>query len=404
MTENSIKRNLYFNKVEPFIDKNIIKVIVGQRRVGKSYLLLQLIDFVKKRAPDTHIIFIDKEKFDFDNIRNYSDLINYCTARLVANTKNYIFIDEVQDIEGFEKALRHFYSSKNIDIYCTGSNANLLSGELASTLSGRYIELKVYSLTYPEFLVFHNLKNSSASLKRYLQIGGLPYIINLKPEDEVIFEYLKNIFSTIIYKDIIARHGIRNHAFLENLVKYLASNTGNLISAKKVSDFLKSQNLRISPQIVIDYLHYLQNAFLIFKVPRSDISGKKVFETNEKYYFEDIGLKNVLGGISHFQINQVLENVVYHHLLVLGYDIAVGVSGDKEIDFICTKHGRKLYVQVTYLLSDQKVIDREFGNLADVSDNYPKIVVSLDEYAPAGVNGIQHVHLREFLTNFEQYQ
>jgi len=403
MKTNNVKRNLYFSKIEPFIDKSMIKVLVGQRRVGKSYLLRQVMDYIIEQTPNANIIFIDKEKFEFDSIRNYIDLINYCHSKIERNQKNYLFVDEIQDVENFEKALRHFYSSENMDIYCTGSNANLLSGELAGTLSGRYIEIKVYSLTYPEFLEFHKLENNKTSLDHYLRIGGLPYIINLRPDKEVIYEYLKNIFATIIYKDIITRYKVRNHSFLENLVKYLATNTGNLISAKKVSDFLKSQNVNMSPQIVIDYLQYLQNAFVVFKVARSDISGKKVFETNEKFYFEDIGLKNVIGGVSNFQINQVLENVVYNHLLVLGYDISVGVSGNKEIDFVCSKEGKKRYVQVTYLLSDDKVTKREFGNLAAINDNYPKMVVSLDEFAPDNINGILHIHLIDFLTDFESY-
>ena len=403
MNQTYIKREYYIKKIEPFIDKNLIKVIIGQRRVGKSYLLLQLIDFVQQKNQKSNIIFIDKEKYDFDKINTYSDLIKYCESKIIQNRKNYIFIDEIQDIENFEKALRHFYSMPNIDLYCTGSNAKLLSGELATYLSGRYIEIKVYSLTYNEFLTFHKLENNISNLNKYLRIGGLPYIINLKPDEGIIFEYLKNIYSTIIYKDIITRYKIRNHSFLESLVKYLASNTGNLISAKKISDFLKSQNIKIFPQTVIDYLIYLQNAFLIFKVARTDIRGKKIFETNEKYYFEDIGLKNVIAGTYNFQINQVIENVVYNHLLILDYKINVGITGNKEIDFICNKQGKKMYVQVTYLLSDQKVIDREFGNLSEIKDNYPKYVISLDEYAPDNIDGIKHVHLRDFLTNFEKY-
>ena len=403
MNQTYIKREYYIKKIEPFIDKNLIKVIIGQRRVGKSYLLLQLIDFIKQKNQKSNIIFIDKEKYDFDKINTYSDLIKYCESKIIQNRKNYIFIDEIQDIENFEKALRHFYSMPNIDLYCTGSNAKLLSGELATYLSGRYIEIKVYSLTYNEFLTFHKLENNISNLNKYLRIGGLPYIINLKPDVGIIFEYLKNIYSTIIYKDIITRYKVRNHSFLESLVKYLASNTGNLISAKKISDFLKSQNIKIFPQTVIDYLTFLQNAFLIFKVTRTDIRGKKIFETNEKYYFEDIGLKNVIAGTYNFQINQVIENVVYNHLLILDYKINVGITGNKEIDFICNKQGKKIYVQVTYLLSDQKVIDREFGNLSEIKDNYPKYVISLDEYAPDNIDGIKHVHLRDFLTDFEKY-
>ena len=398
MKENLIAREIYINKLLPFIDKNLIKVIVGQRRVGKSYLLLQIMEHLKKENTLANIIYINKEKYEFDALRTYQDLTNYCESKLSQVTKNYIFIDEIQDIEHFEKTLRHFYSQPNVDIYCTGSNAKLLSGELATYLSGRYIEIKVYSLSYLEFLKFHNLQNTLESLEYYMQIGGLPYLVNLLPRKEVIFEYLSNILSTIIYKDIIARYHIRNHSFLENLVKFLSQNTGNLISAKKISDYLKSQNIKMSPQIVLDYLQYLENAFLVFKVKRTDLTGKKVFETSEKYYFEDIGIKNALAGENNFQINQVIENLIFNHLKIMGYEVNVGVLGDKEIDFICHKQGKKLYLQAAYLLPDEKVKEREFGNLLQINDNYRKVVVSLDKYAPKDYNGIEHIYLLDFLT------
>lgn len=399
MNKKLIKRSLYLDKILPFTDKNLIKVIVGQRRVGKSYLLYQITEHIKTNNPQANIIYINKERYEFDTIKNYSDLIEYCQSKLKPTKKNYLLIDEIQDIENFEKALRHFYSESNIDIYCTGSNAKLLSGELADVLSGRYIEIKMYGLSWSEFLEFHKLENTIESLNKYLEIGGLPYIINLSPEKEVIFEYLRNIFSAIIYKDIIARYNIRNHHFLENLVKYLANNTGNLISAKRISDYLKSQNIKMSPQIVLDYLSYLENAFLIFKVKRSDLSGKKVFEVIEKYYFEDLGLKNAITGENNIQINQVIENVIFNHLKIAGYDVKVGAIGNKEVDFIAEKQGKKIYIQAAYLLPDEKVIKREFGNLSEIKNNYKKVVVSLDQYAPKNIQGIDHVHLIDFLSN-----
>ncbi len=402
-TPDNISRPYYLKKIEPFARQNLIKVLTGQRRVGKSFLLRQLMDNFARQDPGANIIFVDKEKYAFDPIRTYADLVEHCQARIVADRDNYIFIDEVQDVQDFEKALRHLYALPRVDLYCSGSNANMLSGELATTLSGRYVELKVFSLSYKEFLDFHRLPDAKDSLDRYLRVGGLPYLVHLRPDEEVVFEYLRNIASTIIYKDIIKRNNIRNFSFLENLVAYLALNTGNLISAKKISDFLKSQNLKMSPQIVIDYLGSLRDAFLVHKVQRSDLHGKQRFAQNEKYYFEDIGLKNVLAGIDNFQINQVLENVVFNHLLMLGYEISVGISGDKEIDFVCSKPGKKLYVQVAYLLSDPKVMEREFGNLAALKDNYPKLVISLDDYAPNNVQGIKHLHLRKFLLNFEEH-
>ena len=396
----NIKREYYLKKIEPFIGKGLIKVIIGQRRVGKSYLLLQIMEMVKERDSSSNNILIDKEKYDFDEIKNYKDLIEYVQKNLSTNKKNNIFIDEIQDIEHFEKALRHFYSEENIDIYCTGSNANLLSGEIATYLSGRYIAIKVFSLSWHEFLQFHKLPNNKSSLQKYINFGGLPFIKHLPFDEKIIFEYLESIYSTIIYKDIIARHNIRNTNFLENLVKFTANNVGSILTSKKISDYLKSQKLNISPQIVLTYLDYLQQAFLIFKVKRADIVGKKIFEIGEKYYFEDWGIKNAIVGYKQLHINQVLENIVFIHLITNGYNVTIGKSGTKEIDFICERDGNRIYIQVAYLIPDEKVRDREFGNLLDIKDNYRKIVVSLDEYTLKNYKGIEHLHLQEFLTNF----
>lgn len=396
----NIKREYYLKKIEPFIGKGLIKVIIGQRRVGKSFLLLQIMEMIKVRDSSSNNIFIDKEKYDFDEIKNYKDLIEYVQKNLSTNKKNNIYIDEILDIEHFEKALRHFYSEENIDIYCTGSNANLLSGEIATYLSGRYIEIKVFSLSWHEFLQFQKLPNNKSSLQKYINFGGLPFIKHLPFDEKIIFEYLESIYSTIIYKDIIARHNIRNTNFLENLVKFSANNVGSILSSKKISDYLKSQKLNISPQIVLTYLDYLQQSFLIFKVKRADIVGKKIFEIGEKYYFEDWGIKNAIVGYKQLHINQVLENIVFIHLIINSYNVTIGKSGTKEIDFICERDGNRIYIQVAYLIPDEKVRDREFGNLLDIKDNYRKIVVSLDEYTLKNYKGIEHLHLQEFLTNF----
>jgi len=393
-----IPRSAYFDKIKPFINQNLIKVIVGQRRVGKSYLLYQIMDEITKTYAEGNIIYINKERFEFDEIQDYKNLIEYVENKKNNKIKNYLFIDEIQDITEFEKALRHFVLDEKMDIYCTGSNANLLSGELASYLSGRYIEFKVYSLSYIEFLVFHNFENNNETLKKYLLWGGLPFIKNLVENNDVISDYLRNIFSTIIYKDIIARHNIRNSYFLENLVKFLANNTGNIISAKKISDYLKSQNLKISPQIVMNYLDYLIQAFLIYDVKRTDLFGKKIFEINEKYYFEDWGIMNSIIGFNNMDISKTIENCILVHLKINEYNVMVGKTKDKEIDFVCEKNGEKLYIQACYLFTDEKVKKREFGNLLEIKDNYPKIVVSLDEFAPKNVNGVKHIILREFLS------
>ncbi len=400
-SKNIILRNAYLGKIEPFIDKNIIKIITGQRRVGKSYTLLQLIELIQKKNPKANIIFIDKEKYDFDNILNYIDLIDFIQKNQSEKEKNYLFIDEIQEIEQFEKALRHYYDLSNFDIYCTGSNASLLSGELATFLSGRYIELKVYSLSYTEFLEFHQFENSNESLKKYLNYGGLPFIKNLPDNEEIIHDYLRNIYTTIIYKDIIGRFGVRNTFFLENLVKYLALNTSNLISAKKISEYLKSQNQNMSVQVILNYLSHLQDAFLIFKVQRADIIGKKIFELNEKYYFEDWGIRNALIGFKQQLINQIIENVIFLHLKICGFVIYVGKLGDKEIDFVAERNGETVYIQAAYIISDETVIEREFGNMLKINDNWRKIVVSMDEYTLKNFKGIEHHKLIDFLTDFK---
>jgi len=398
MSKNIIIRTNYINKVIPFINTDLIKVLIGQRRVGKSYLLKSIIEHIQKKDKKANIIYIDKELSDFDSISDYNSLITYTELQINTLVKNYLFVDEIQDIQQFEKALRHFQNKQSVDIYCTGSNANLLSGELATFLSGRYIEIKVNTLSYIEFLEFHALDNNNESLTKYLKWGGLPFIKNLVKQDDVIYDYLRNITSTIIYKDVIQRYKVRNIDFFENLIHYLANNTGNLFTAKKISDYLKSQKVDISTKVVLSYLHYLQNAFLIHKLKRINLSGKNIFATNNKYFFEDWGLRNALIGLSHFNVPAVLENIVFIHLINLNYEVGIGVINEQEIDFVAKKDGEILYVQVSYLITDEKVQLREFGNLLLIKDNYPKYVVSLDEYLIGSYKGVKHIHLREFLS------
>lgn len=394
-----IKRPVYLEKIRPYIDKDIIKVIIGQRRVGKSYMLYQIMDEIITRHNHSQIIYVNKELDDFEKIRTYSDLLEYVKSKETGSGKKYLFIDEIQEIEGFEKALRSLQAKGDYDIYCTGSNAKLLSGELASYLSGRYVEIKVYSLSFSEFIDFHKLSNSQESLFKYFKFGGLPYLINLKLEEHIVYDYLKNIYAAILFKDVVKRYNVRNINFLENLVRYLADNTGSLVSSKKISDFLKSQKIKISPQLVLDYLSHLESAFFIFKAVRADIAGKKIFEIGEKYYFEDLGLRHSIVGYKANDINKIMENAVYQHLKISGYIIHVGKTGDKEINFICERSGKKIYVQVAYLLQDEMTITREFGNLMEIKDNYPKYVVSMDEaISGSDFNGIEHLQIRDFIS------
>ncbi len=397
MKKEYIKRPLYLEKIKPFIGKSLIKVLVGQRRVGKSYLLLQLKDLIHKMEPNTQIIFINKEQHEFSSITNSEDLFAFLKKNVKKNVKVALFIDEIQDIESFEIVLRDLATRKNYDIYCTGSNANLLSSELATLLSGRYIEIKVFGLSYTEFLMFHNLKESNTSFQDYIKFGGLPYLINLNNEIQIVYEYLTSIYNTILLKDVVTRYKIRNVKFLENLITFLADNMGSIVSSKKISEYLKSQSINISTQVVIDYISYLESSFLIFKVKRTGLEGKKIFEIGEKYFFEDIGIRNSIVGYNANDIHKVLENIVYLHLIMAGYSVTVGVEGKKEVDFVAQKAGEKIYVQVAYMLTNQETIKREFGNLLEIPDNFPKYVVTMDQITEISTyKGINRMHVKDF--------
>jgi predicted AAA+ superfamily ATPase len=392
------KRTIYLEKIIPFVDKNLIKVFVGQRRVGKSYVLYQIINYLQQQNKELNIIYINKEDIIFSTITNAIELNDYVQKSIKQDVKNYLFIDEIQDIQDFQVALRSFLLLENLDIYCTGSNANLLSSDIAGMLSGRYIEIQIYSLSYLEFLDFHQLENNEVSLQKFLKYGGLPYLKNLSLEDAVVFEYLKNIYATIVYRDIINRFQIRNVGFLEKLVLFLASNIGSLFSAKKISDFLKSQKLNISSNQVQIYLSYLTNAFLIEKAARYDLHGKRIFETGEKFYFENLGIRNALWGFRLEDQGKIIENAVFNYLISKGYDVKVGIIDKNEIDFIAEKQGEKAYYQVALTLSEEKTIEREFGNLTKINDNFPKTVITLQPFSGNSYQGIIHISLINFLS------
>ena len=396
LPQNITQRPHYIKKVEPFIGKNIIKVFVGQRRVGKSYLLFQIIQHLLAQDEKASIVYINKEDLLFDAIKTADDLNEYVKAHQSKTGTTYLFIDEIQEIANFNLALRSLLLDDQIDIYCTGSNANMLSSDIAGHLSGRYIEITVYSLSYSEFLNFHTLSDSSLALDHYLKFGGLPYLKHLALEDSIVFEYLKNIYSTIVYKDIINRYALRNVPFLEQLVQFLASNIGSIFSIKKISDFLKAQKTNIPPNQVQLYVQHLANAFLIHRVPRFDIIGKRLFEIGEKYYFENLGIRHAIWGYRLEDRGKIVENAVYNQLLFLGYQVKVGVLGVNEIDFVAEKEGEKWYIQVALSINDDKTIEREFGNLAKIKDNYKKTVITLDEYSGNTYQGIAVTNLKTF--------
>lgn len=394
-----INRTIYTERILPFVGKGIIKVLTGQRRVGKSCILQQLITDIQAKNPDANIIFINLEFEEFRPIKTETDLFDYLKDKFISNKDNYLFIDEVQDIVGFEHVLRSLQSKNTCDIFVTGSNAKMLSSELSTYLAGRYIEFHIHSLSYPEFLVFHKLLDTNQSLMLYLTYGGLPYLSMFSLTDEYVYEYLRNVYSTILLRDVVQRENIRNVDFLETLLLYVADNVGNLFSASNISKYLKSQRTEINTNQVINYLRLLSNAYIINKVGRVDVNGLRKFEIGEKYFFEDIGLRNCHVGFSlQRDIHKLIENAVFLHLQGLQYEVFVGKKDNLEIDFVAVKQGKRIYVQATYLLADENTQKREFGNLSSIQDNYPKYVVSLDEfYRQSDNEGIKHIHLREFL-------
>ena len=395
-----IYRQPYIDHVMRFIDKGMIIALTGQRRVGKSFLLRQLSQIIKEMKPDANIVYINKEKKKYADIRTDEDLEAFLAGKFQDDADNYLLIDEVQDIIGFENTLRSLNADEECRIIVTGSNARMLSSELSTYLGGRYIDIHIQSLSYKEFLTFHNLPDSQDSLDKYLTFGGLPHLYRLGLDNpDMVWEYMQNIYNTIVLKDVVQREGLRNVTLFENLMSFVSDNTGQLVSATSLSKYLKSQNVDLTPLSAITYLKAASNAYIVNKVPRYDIHGKKLLETNDKYYFEDLGLRNLLVGSSRVKdIEKVMENAVYLHLKHLGFKIMIGTLPNGEVDFVAEKGGRTLYVQVAYILADEKTVDREFGNLMKIRDNYPKYVVSMDSMGSRNdYEGITHLPLRSFL-------
>lgn len=400
MKQLIIRRN-YLDKILKYLGKEMIIVLTGQRRVGKSYLLKQFYQ-EKIKEPNSNIIYIDKEKREFDFIRNYQNLNDYIESKFVKDKHNYILIDEVQDIAEFELSVRSYRAEENVDIIITGSNAKMLSGELSTIIGGRFKEIYIQPLSYEEFLTFHSLDDNDDSLTKYVNLGGMPGLNKIGLQEDDVREYQKDVYNTVLLKDVIMRNNIRNVNFLENLVLYLADNTGKIISANKVSKYMKSNGENISASVILNYLNYLSDAYIINKVNRYDVHGKRLFDSNEKYYFEDNGIRNAIaGGTREGDIEKVIENVVYQNLVRLGYEVFVGQLQSSEIDFVCTKpNGEKIYVQVSYLIVNEETRKREFGNLMRIQDNYPKYVVSMTPLITNNdYEGIKHIHLRNFLKN-----
>jgi predicted AAA+ superfamily ATPase len=396
-----IKREKYLSRIAPFINKPVIKVITGIRRCGKSTFLKLLIKELSDKGVDKkNILYINKDSLEFDFIDSFSELNDYVKKRFKGlRGKKYLFIDEVQEIKGWEKAASSFLANKTADIYVTGSNAGLLSSDLATLLTGRCIEFRINTLTFSEFLKFRkkSAKYSEAEFSLFLKYGGFPGIHQMEYNDEVISQYISSIYSTILLKDVVSRNQVRDVALLERIVTYIADNTGNITTAKGISRYIKSQHLSCSVDTVHSYIRWITDAYLVLEAKRFDIHGKRTLELYEKYYPGDAGLVFAILGNRQSDIASKLENIVYLELISRNYKVFTGKLYDLEVDFVAIRGSQRIYIQVAYLLHDSKVIERESGSLSGIRDNYPKIILSLDKYFEHDLNGIKWFNLIDFL-------
>lgn len=400
-----IKRELYLKKIRNFIDKPVIKVITGMRRSGKS-MILKLIsqELLEKGILSQNIIYINFESLMFSDLTEFKTLYNYIIEKSKTLTgKVYILLDEIQEVEHWEKAVNSFMVDLDCDIYITGSNANLLSSELATYIAGRYVEIKVYPLSFREYIDFAKIQNPQNILsnedyfEQYLQFGGLPGIHNFNYDKSNIYQYLSDIYSSILLKDVVAKNNIRDVELLERIILYVFDNIGNTFSAKNVSDFLKSQGRKLSRETVYNYLKALESAYIISSVQRYDIKGKALLETMEKFYLTDLGFRHAKLGYRPNDIAGYLENIIYLELIRRKYTVNIGKLGTKEIDFIGTLENEKLYIQVTYLLASPETVEREFSPLKKIGDNYPKYVLSMDNLGEYNIDGIVRKRIIDFL-------
>ena len=400
-----IKRNLYLEEIKKYINKPIIKVITGMRRSGKSMILkliqeeLQNIGIVKE-----NIIYMNFESLTFMDIKDFEALYKHIIEKTSdKKEKIYILLDEIQEVKGWEKAINSFLVDLDVDIYITGSNANLLSSELATYIAGRYVEIKIYPLSFQEYIDFvsENNKENPLSLdeyfSQYMNFGGLPGIHIFNYNKEEIYQYLVDVYNSILLRDVIARNNIRDIELLESVVLYIMDNIGNIFSAKSISDFLKNQGRKLSVETIYNYLKALENAFIISKVQRYDIKGKNILETQEKYYLSDLGFRHAKLGYQSNDISGYLENIVFLELLRRKYKVNIGKQDNKEIDFVANLRDENLYLQVTYLLASPETIEREFSPLKSIKDNYPKMVLSMDSLPESNIEGIKRKRIIDFL-------
>ena len=388
-----IIREKYLKKLIDVKDTDFIKIITGMKRTGKSTLLLMFRDYLlANRIKEENIIYINFWSAKYDDIKDYKDLYKYIEKK-VKGEKIYLLLDEIQSVTSWEKAINSFKVDFDIDIYITGSNAYLLSSELSTLLSGRYIEIKMYPLSFKEFLVFNNYDDSNLEEKfsEYLKYGGLPAITLIKGNDELILSYLNDIYNTIVKKDIIDRNNIKDVALLENIIKYLFNNVGSPISSNKISDYLNSNKVveKSNHQTIDNYLNMLEKSYIIYKADRTDVKSKALLKTLGKYYVSDSGLRNIILGFRNINEGHLLENIVYLELLRRGYRVNIGKIGDYEVDFVAENPHTIKYYQVSQSISDEGVRARELRSLETIPDNYEKVILSMDKSINNDYNGIK---------------
>ena len=399
-----LKRDEYIKQIVPFIDKDVIKVLTGIRRSGKSVMLKLLMEELKNRGiNENQFIYINFENLKYRNLKNYEKLYDFILNKVDDKYKSYyIFLDEIQEVEEWERCVNSLRVDEELrfDIYITGSNAKLLSGELSTYLAGRYIEFIVYPFSFKEFFEIIQEKNQEIKVKeafqKYVKFGGMPFLHNLDYNYEASMQYLQDLHASIILKDITQRNNIRDTDLLERIINYVVMNIGNTFSATSISKFFKSENRKVATETILNYIKACEEAFLIYRVARNDLLGKKILNVNEKYYIADHGIREAIMENNQKNINQVLENIVYFEMLRRGYNVKIGKVDNLEVDFVCKKNDETIYIQVSYLLASEDTKEREFSVLENIKDNYPKYVLSMDEFDMSR-NGIKHVNLIEFL-------
>lgn len=394
-----ITREIYLNKIRPFYDSELIKVITGIRRSGKSVILKQIIEEIQTMSNKTaNIIYINFEDFDYEEIKSAKHLHKYVKERVSNESKSYLFFDEIQNVENFEKAINSFRATMNVSIFITGSNARMLSGELSTLLSGRYVSFQIYPFCFREYCQVRNLEDAIILEKEFLEFaewGGMPQRFQMNSLDETRV-FLHDLYNSIVLKDIVQRSGAKDVDLLNKIIEYIVLNPSQTFSASAVSKYFQKDNRKLSTETLYNYLRYICDSYIVKKASRYDIRGKKVLSTLDKYYLTDAGLGRIRSSGFKLEIGAILENVIYNELLVRGYEVYVGKTAKGEIDFIATKNDAREYYQVAYLLADERVIEREFGAFSSVTDNYPKYVLSMD-HVDFSRNGIIHKNIVAFL-------